>query len=104
MRQLILQFWISLDGYSCDPFSQRPALMADVDDPEHDKYFLDRLGRAGTHIMGRTTYQAARSSPTVASRSNSPWPGSISSTSTACGWCLLPSARAHPSSPAWAGS
>ncbi len=58
MRQVILQFWISLDGYSCDPFSQLPALMEDIDDPEQGEYFLDRIGRAGTHIMGRNTYQA----------------------------------------------
>jgi dihydrofolate reductase len=57
MRQVIMQFWISLDGYSCDPFSQRPALMEDVDDPECDEYFLERMGQAGAHIMGRTTYQ-----------------------------------------------
>lgn len=57
MRPVIMQFWISLDGYSCDPFSQLPALMEDVDDPEHDEYFLDRIGRAGTHIMGRITYE-----------------------------------------------
>jgi dihydrofolate reductase len=57
MRPVIMQFWISLDGYSCDPFSQLPALMENVDDPEHDEYFLDRMRRAGTHIMGRNTYQ-----------------------------------------------
>lgn len=57
MRQVILQFWISLDGFSCDPFSQRPALMEEVDDPACDAYFLDRIGQAGTHIMGRNTYQ-----------------------------------------------
>ncbi len=57
MRQLILQFWISLDGFSCDPFSQLPVLMEDADDPEQEEYFLGRIGRAGTHIMGRNTYQ-----------------------------------------------
>ena len=57
MRQVIMQFTISLDGYSCDPFAQLPGLMDDVDDPEQEQYFLDRIGRAGTHIMGRTTYQ-----------------------------------------------
>jgi len=54
---VIVQFWISLKGFSCDPFSQLPALMDDVDDPECDEYFLDRIGRAGTQIMGRITYQ-----------------------------------------------
>ncbi|MGH9171810.1 MAG: dihydrofolate reductase family protein [Acidimicrobiales bacterium] len=57
MRQVVLQFWISLDGYSCDPFADLPALMEDVDDPEHDEYFLERMRRADTHIMGRNTYQ-----------------------------------------------
>jgi dihydrofolate reductase len=57
MRQVVMQFWITLDGYSCDPFSQLPAVMEDVDDPEHDEYFLERFGRAGTHIMGRKTYE-----------------------------------------------
>lgn len=57
MRQVVLQFWVSLDGYSCDPFVDLPALMDDVDDPEQDACFLEQLGRAGTHIMGRQTYQ-----------------------------------------------
>lgn len=31
--------------------------MEEVDDPEQEEYFLDRIGRAGTHIMGRVTYE-----------------------------------------------
>lgn len=57
MRQVVMQFWISIDGYSCDPFSELPGLMEEIDDPEQDEYFLERIARAGTHIMGRTTYE-----------------------------------------------
>jgi dihydrofolate reductase len=65
MRHLVLQQGaISLDGYICEegtefwrsfgPFSLPPA----PDDDEFDDYFLTTLRRAGTHIMGRVTYQS----------------------------------------------
>ena len=57
MRPVILSFWISLDGYSCDEGTELFRLMAELEDPEHEKYFVSWLGAAGAHIMGRTSYQ-----------------------------------------------
>jgi dihydrofolate reductase len=57
MRPLVLQFWLSLDGYSCDAGCELFGMMNDVEDPEQEEYFLSRLWQAGTHIMGSVTYQ-----------------------------------------------
>jgi dihydrofolate reductase len=57
MRPVVLQFWITLDGYSCDPITELPDLFGDVEDPEQGEYFTGRMRQAGTHIMGRTTYE-----------------------------------------------
>ncbi len=57
MRPLILQFWTSLDGYSCDEDTELFRLMEQITDDEQEKYFVGRLRQAGTHIMGRVTYQ-----------------------------------------------
>lgn len=66
MRQVILQFIVSLDGYSCDVDNGLRDVMQDIDDPEEEKYALGRLWQAGTHIMGRVTYEGMASF----------WPGS----------------------------
>jgi dihydrofolate reductase len=57
MRQVVLQFWISLDGYSCDEDTELYRMMAEITDDEQEDYFVRRLRQAGTHIMGRSTYQ-----------------------------------------------
>ena len=57
MRQLVLQFCISLDGYSCDEDTELWQVMEQLIDPEQEDYFIGRLRQAGTHIMGRVTYQ-----------------------------------------------
>lgn len=57
MRQVVLQFYISLDGYSCDEANGMRDVMMSMDDPEQEEYFASRLRQAGTHIMGRITYQ-----------------------------------------------
>jgi dihydrofolate reductase len=57
VRPVVLQFWITLDGYSCDPITELPELLGDVDDPEQGTYFTGRMRQAGTHIMGRATYE-----------------------------------------------
>ncbi len=57
MRQVVLQFITSLDGYSCDEDNGIRDVMMSIDDPEQDEYALTRLWEAGTHIMGRVTYQ-----------------------------------------------
>ena len=65
MRKLVLQqAAISLDGYICEegtefwrsfgPAAQPPA----PDDDEYEEHFLAGLRRAGTHIMGRVTYES----------------------------------------------
>jgi dihydrofolate reductase len=65
MRQVVLQFYISLDGYSCDENNGLRGVMDEIDDPEQDGYFVSRLRQAGTHIMGRVTYEGmARFWPT----------------------------------------
>ena len=57
MRQVILQFWVSLDGYSFDPDTELWPVMQEIEDPEQEEYFVGRLWQAGTHIMGGVTYQ-----------------------------------------------
>lgn len=57
MRQVALQFVTSLDGYSADADNGIRDVMMSLDDPEQEKYALDRLWQAGTHIMGRVSYQ-----------------------------------------------
>ena len=57
MRQVVLQFWISLDGYSCDPGTELYEFLQELPEDEGDPYFVNRLRQAGTHIMGRVTYE-----------------------------------------------
>jgi dihydrofolate reductase len=56
MRRVVLQFWISLDGYSCDEGTELFQVMEQIADDEQEEYFVGRLRQAGTHIMGRITY------------------------------------------------
>jgi dihydrofolate reductase len=59
MRRVVLQFWISLDGYSCDEGTELSRVMQELpEDEEADEYFVSRLQQAGTHIMGRVTYES----------------------------------------------
>jgi dihydrofolate reductase len=59
VRRVVLQFWISIDGYSCDEGTELSRLMQELpDDEQADEYFVGRLQQAGTHIMGRTTYES----------------------------------------------
>jgi dihydrofolate reductase len=59
MRRVVLSFWISLDGYSCDDGSELYQVMREMpDDEQQDEYFASRLPQVGTHIMGRVTYEA----------------------------------------------
>jgi dihydrofolate reductase len=58
MRRVVLSFWISLDGYSCDDGSELYRVMQEMpDDEQQDEYFNNRLRQVGTHIMGRVTYE-----------------------------------------------
>ena len=59
MRRVVLQFWISLDGCSCDDGTELYRVMQEMpDDEQWDAYFVSRLRQAGTHIMGRVTYES----------------------------------------------
>ncbi|HWD05547.1 MAG TPA: dihydrofolate reductase family protein [Amycolatopsis sp.] len=58
MRKLILGFYVSLDGKSADGDNGIRDVMMGIDDPEQEKYFVDRLWEAGAFLMGRTTYEA----------------------------------------------
>ncbi len=59
MRRLVLSFWISLDGYSCDDGTELYRVMREMpDDEQQDEYFVSRLRQAGTHIMGRVSYES----------------------------------------------
>jgi dihydrofolate reductase len=62
MRSVILMMSVSVDGYVAGPHGHAGAL------PEPDqlkRWKLDRIRRAGTHIMGRVTYEEmARHWPT----------------------------------------
>jgi dihydrofolate reductase len=56
LRQVVLQFWVSVDGYSCDEGTELFRLMEGISDDEQEAHFANRMRRAGTHIMGRGTY------------------------------------------------
>ncbi|MGO8875480.1 MAG: dihydrofolate reductase family protein [Acidimicrobiales bacterium] len=65
MRKLVLQMAaISLDGYICEEGTEfwrsfgPAALPAAPDDDEYEEYFLSLMRRAGSHIMGRVTYES----------------------------------------------
>ena len=54
MRSVVLMMSVSVDGYVAGPHGHAGAL------PEPDelkRWKLDRIRRAGTHIMGRVTYE-----------------------------------------------
>jgi dihydrofolate reductase len=54
MRSVVLMMSVSIDGYVAGPRGHAGAL------PEPDelkRWKLDRIRRAGTHIMGRVTYE-----------------------------------------------
>ena len=59
MRKVSLQqFAISLDGYICEEGTEFFRLWESMpNDDELEEYFVATLRRAGTHIMGRVTYQ-----------------------------------------------
>ena len=59
MRRVVLSFWISLDGYSCNEGTELMRFMQEMpDDEQQDEYGVSRLRQAGTHIMGRVTYES----------------------------------------------
>jgi dihydrofolate reductase len=65
VRKLVLQVvTISLDGYICEEGTEfwrsfgALAMPPAPDDDEFEDHFLTRLRRAGTHIMGRNTYES----------------------------------------------
>jgi dihydrofolate reductase len=54
MRKVVLMMSVSIDGFVAGPHGHAGAL------PEPDelkRWKLERVGRAGTHIMGRVTYE-----------------------------------------------
>jgi dihydrofolate reductase len=57
MRKVVLSFWISLDGYSVDEDTGLWQVLEGTDDQQHEEHFVGWLRQAGTHIMGRVTYQ-----------------------------------------------
>ena len=59
MRKLSLQQFASLDGYILEDDTEFYRWWeAMPNDDEADEYFVATLRRAGTHIMGRVTYEA----------------------------------------------
>jgi dihydrofolate reductase len=59
MRKLSLQqFAVSVDGYICQENTDFYQLWQSLVDEEFDAYFTAALKRAGTHVMGRITYEA----------------------------------------------
>jgi dihydrofolate reductase len=55
MRQVVLQMGMSLDGYLASD-RQHPGVSV-PEDAELIGWKMDRLAKAGAHLMGRTTYQ-----------------------------------------------
>jgi dihydrofolate reductase len=57
VRDVVLQqYAVSLDGFSCADDSDFQRYVFELGDQEYDSFFLETLGRAGTHIMGKNTY------------------------------------------------
>lgn len=56
MRDLVVQAWTSLDGFSVDEGTGVMQRMEEIDDPAGEEMFASRLAGAGTHVMGRVTY------------------------------------------------
>jgi len=54
MRRVVLIMSMSLDGYVVGPWGHAGT---SAEPPELKAWKLDRIGKAGTHIMGRTTYE-----------------------------------------------
>jgi dihydrofolate reductase len=57
VRAVILQFWLSLDGYSVDPGTAIYEVLDRLEDPDQEAAHLRQLEQAGTHVMGRVTYE-----------------------------------------------
>lgn len=55
MRRVILSMSMSLDGYVASDRGH-PGVMV-PEDAELQRWKLDRISRAGAHLMGRTTYE-----------------------------------------------
>jgi dihydrofolate reductase len=55
MRKLILQMQISIDGFVCGPKGELDWIFPDVDEG-YTKWTVDKVWRAGAHLMGRVTY------------------------------------------------
>jgi dihydrofolate reductase len=53
MRNVVLMMSVSIDGYVAGPHGHAGAL---PEPAELQRWKLDRIRRAGTHIMGRVTY------------------------------------------------
>jgi hypothetical protein len=47
MRHVVLQFWLSLDGYSCDEDTELCRLMEEIEDPLERSRPVDRARGAG---------------------------------------------------------
>lgn len=76
MRQVVLLFNVSLDGYSCDMDNGMMDVLMSILDDEQEEYFVNKLWQAGTHIMGKVTYQAmAGFWPTSSHPSSAPMNG-----------------------------
>jgi dihydrofolate reductase len=59
MRKVVLIMSISIDGYVAGPSGN--AVGADPEPAELKRWKLERISRAGTHIMGRVTYEGMAS-------------------------------------------
>src|SRR6266496_2632691 len=55
MRRVVLQMGISLDGFVAS--DREHSGVSVPEDPELVQWKLDRVSRAGAHLMGRVTYQ-----------------------------------------------
>src|ERR687887_1948449 len=53
MRSVVLMMSVSVDGFVAGPHGHAGAL---PEPKELERWKLDRIRRAGTHIMGRVTY------------------------------------------------
>lgn len=59
-RDLVLSYYVSIDGRSVDAGNGMRAVMESIDDPEQERAYVQQLWEAGAFLMGRTSYEAMK--------------------------------------------
>ena len=59
-RDLVLSYYVSIDGKSVDAGNGMRAVMESIDDPEQERMYVQQLWEAGAFLMGRASYDAMK--------------------------------------------